>query len=171
MARSSAGGVAVWLVARWVPSAIPGRLFIDSELVVLRHPVPTEQVHLLVLPRRRLADAHDQGDDVGRFWTSLGEWVLGRASARGVCAGVTNVGSRQDVPLLHVHLIGRRPAWIEASTEPAASADRLADAVRICVGRADVRTRLAAGGSYGFEIAVAGSRWSVWAQSAGDTAV
>ena len=150
-----------WL-SRWIPAALPGRIVVQDALVVLEHPVPTAAVHLVAMPRRRLSDAHVTGLVVDEFWRALGDWLCSAGARRGIRVGITNVGSRQDVPQLHVHLIGECPEWAVPPLDVVPS-DDLVSAVRTAVTDPDRRPQMRLGGSWGFAVGEA-QTWRVAAE-------
>lgn len=107
-ARSRLGGRCAWLTARLCPQLMPGVLTVERHYVLLRHPRPIAPEHLLILPRSYLRDARDRRSAARSFWDGVEE-VLG--NSRDV-DGVTNLGERQEVALLHVHLLSN----VRAST-------------------------------------------------------
>lgn len=115
VSRSRPGARMVAGVARSAPRLIPRRVALGDELVIFRHPVPVSDVHLVAIPRGPVADAHSTGRLADGFWLGLEQWLAGSAGRFGVAAGVTNLGSRQDVRLLHVHLLGEVPDWLDST--------------------------------------------------------
>lgn len=103
VARSRVGGRAVAEVMRWVPQAVPGVIYIGTHVVVAPHPTPIAPGHLVAVTRRRVHDVRSPG--AAALLDELAGW-LGRQDRPDVRRLVTNVGIRQDVPLLHVHLLG-----------------------------------------------------------------
>lgn len=103
VARSVPGGVFAGLLVRWVPRLVPRRRQLGRDVVVVDHPVPVADVHQLAISRGRVADV---SVPAGAFWRELAAmWREGWA------IGITNLGERQDVRLLHVHLLATPPAW------------------------------------------------------------
>lgn len=111
LSRLPIGGRAVAVVARWCPRLLPFRVAVLPHLVLLRHPAPMDTVHLLAIPRRLIRDVRTPHPVVGAFWSDLENWMLGPGTEHGIAAGITNVGARQDVRLLHVHLVSEVPDW------------------------------------------------------------
>jgi histidine triad (HIT) family protein len=106
------------LFCRIAAGEIPSdRVHEDDEVIAFRDVAPRAPTHVLVIPRRHVADAHSLTDDdaalVGRCFA-----VIRRvADAEGLTGGyriVANVGadSGQTVPHLHFHVLGgRHLAW------------------------------------------------------------
>jgi len=112
LARRSAGGRAVTVVARYCPRLIPGRIFVSPDLIVFGHPRPIAEVHLVAMPRTYIRDVLDWSPRGEDFWAAVDAWFTRYAEDHGVRAAVTNVGTRQEVRFLHVHLISELPAWL-----------------------------------------------------------
>ena len=136
----------VSLAAQHGPRLVPGRIATLPEAVIMRHPVPMAAGHLLALPRTPIADAREDSTAADHFWEAIARWLDTDAADHGLTAGITNVGERQDVPLLHVHLMCRTPTWFSGPGRWAAG--------RLSTAFAAMRT--GAGGpqtaSYGFPI-------------------
>lgn len=106
------------LFCRIAAGEIPSdRVHEDDEVIAFRDVAPRAPTHVLVIPRRHVADAHaltDADDElVARCFAALRQV----ADAEGLTGGyriVANVGpdSGQTVPHLHFHLLGgRHLAW------------------------------------------------------------
>jgi len=102
----------VSLVAQRSPSLVPGRITTLPEAIILRHPVPTSAGHLLAVPRHSIADALTDTPAADAFWDTVAQWLDDHGREHDLHAGITNVGDRQDVALLHVHLVCERPSWL-----------------------------------------------------------
>jgi histidine triad (HIT) family protein len=102
------------IVAGEIPSA---RVFEDDDVVAFRDVNPQAPTHVLVVPRRHIADVHSLGAADGPLLVALFGAVRQIAAAAGVERGyrlVTNVGAEagQSVFHLHLHLLGGRSmAW------------------------------------------------------------
>ena len=89
----------------------------DDEVIAFRDIAPRAPTHVLVIPRRHVADAHALTDDDAPLLSKLFAVVRKVADDAGLERGyrvVTNVGpeSGQTVFHLHLHLLGGRPmAW------------------------------------------------------------
>jgi diadenosine tetraphosphate (Ap4A) HIT family hydrolase len=164
LARTDAGGRLVATVAHRQPELLPGRVAVLPELVIIRHPAPSAPGHLLAVPRTPIDDALAEATAADAFWNGLADWLDQDTVARNLHAGITNVGRRQDVALLHVHLLGTAPAWMIGPGRWAA--DSLADTF------AQVRAGVAGASptaSYGFTIHTAvpvAPRWRVYCDPA-----
>jgi hypothetical protein len=88
-------------------------------------------VHLVAIPRRYIRDVRQWGATSEAFWAAVGSWFETHAEEHGVRAAVTNVGTRQEVRFLHVHLVSESPRWLTGcGSDPA---DTLAAALRASV--------------------------------------
>jgi histidine triad (HIT) family protein len=89
----------------------------DDEVIAFRDIAPRAPTHVLVIPRRHIADAQALRDADARVLANLFAVVRKVADGAGLERGyrvVTNVGpeSGQTVFHLHFHLLGGRPmAW------------------------------------------------------------
>jgi histidine triad (HIT) family protein len=101
------------IAAREVPATVVAE---DDEVIAIEDIAPQAPVHVLVIPRRHVADIREVGED------GLLQRVVATANRvaeqRGVAGAgyrlVVNVGADggQEVPHLHVHVLGgRRLAW------------------------------------------------------------
>jgi histidine triad (HIT) family protein len=97
-----------------VPATI---VYQDERLVAFKDITPQAPMHVLVIPRRHIPDAHALTDADAGLLSRLFAVVREVADAAGLERGyrlVTNVGpeSGQTVFHLHIHLLGgRRMAW------------------------------------------------------------
>ena len=89
-------------------------LVLQSERVVAFDDIsPQAPVHILVVPKRHLVSVRDLGADDG-LWHEMVDVANRAAAKRGIADSgyrlVTNAGpdSGQEVPHLHVHLLGGR---------------------------------------------------------------
>lgn len=102
------------IVAGEIPS---DRVYEDEEVIAFRDIAPRAPTHVLVIPRRHIADAHALTAADGELLARLFSVVRKVADDAGLGSGyrvVTNVGpeSGQTVFHLHLHLLGGRPmAW------------------------------------------------------------
>ena len=106
------------LFFRIVADEIPSdRVLENDEVIAFRDIAPRAPTHVLVIPRRHIADAHTLSEDDGPLLAALFAAVRRIADDAGLEHGyrvVTNVGpeSGQTVFHLHLHLLGGRPmAW------------------------------------------------------------
>lgn len=106
------------LFCRIVAGEIPSeRVHEDDDVIAFRDVNPQASTHVLVIPRRHVADAQSLTDDDGPLLASLFGAIRRVAAAEGLTNGyrvVTNVGAEagQSVFHLHLHLIGGRPmSW------------------------------------------------------------
>lgn len=106
------------LFCRIVAGEVPSdRVHEDEEVIAFRDINPKAPVHVLVIPRRHIADVHALTEADGPLLAKLFGVVRSVADAEGLVNGyrvVTNVGpeSGQTVFHLHFHLLGGRPmAW------------------------------------------------------------
>ena len=89
----------------------------DDEVIVFRDVNPQAPTHVLAIPRRHVASAHELGPADGGLLGSLFAALRATADAEGLGDGyriVTNVGpaAGQSVEHLHLHLLGgRRLTW------------------------------------------------------------
>jgi histidine triad (HIT) family protein len=107
-------GDADCLFCRIATGEIPTELaYEDDQVVAFRDINPRAPTHLLVIPRRHVASAHELGDDEGQLLAALFGATRRLADEAGLGDGyriVTNVGpdAGQSVPHLHFHLLGGR---------------------------------------------------------------
>ncbi len=106
------------LFCRIVADEIPSdRVYEDGDAIAFRDINPQAPTHVLVVPRRHVADIDTLADDDGGLLTALFAAVRRVAAQERLAKGyrvVTNVGaeSGQSVFHLHLHLLGGRPmAW------------------------------------------------------------
>ncbi len=89
----------------------------DEEVIVFRDVNPQAPTHVLAIPRRHVASAHELGPADGALLGALFGALRATADAEGLGDGyriVTNVGpaAGQSVERLHLHLLGgRRLTW------------------------------------------------------------
>jgi len=94
--------------------AIPADVvYEDPDVVAFRDIAPRAPTHVLVIPRRHIADAHSLTDADGEILARLFEVMRRIAGDAGLGDGyriVTNVGPQagQSVFHLHFHLLGGR---------------------------------------------------------------
>ena len=98
------------IVAGEIPSE---RVLETDEVIAFRDINPRAPTHVLVIPRRHIADAHALTDDDGPILAALFGAARRIADDAGLDRGyrlVTNVGpeSGQTVFHLHLHLLGGR---------------------------------------------------------------
>jgi histidine triad (HIT) family protein len=106
------------LFCRIVADEIPSdRVYEDDAVIAFRDIAPRAPTHVLVIPRRHVADAHAlSGEDdalLGRLFAAARRVADDAGLDRGYRV-VTNVGpeSGQTVFHLHLHVLGGRPmAW------------------------------------------------------------
>lgn len=89
----------------------------DDEVIVFRDVNPQAPTHVLAIPRRHIASAHELGPGDDTLLGALFSALRATADAEGLGDGyriVTNVGpaAGQSVEHLHLHLLGgRRLTW------------------------------------------------------------
>jgi len=102
------------LFCRIVADEIPSdRVYTDDEVIAFRDINPRAPTHILVIPRRHVADAQHLTDADGELLSRLFGAVRTLAAEAGLENGyrvVTNVGpdAGQTVFHLHLHLLGGR---------------------------------------------------------------
>jgi histidine triad (HIT) family protein len=89
------------------------RVYEDEEVIAFRDIHPRAPTHVLVIPRRHVADAHALSDEDGPLLGALFAATRRIADDAGLARGyrvVTNVGPEagQSVLHLHLHLLGGR---------------------------------------------------------------
>ena len=106
------------LFCRIVAGEIPSdRVHEDDEILAFRDINPRAPTHVLVIPRRHIADVDALTDEDGLLLARLFGVIRAIANEAGLERGyrvVTNVGpeSGQSVFHLHFHLLGGRPmSW------------------------------------------------------------
>jgi histidine triad (HIT) family protein len=106
------------LFCRIVAGEVPSdRVYEDGDVIAFRDIAPRAPTHVLVVPRRHVADAHALTDEDGPLLAALFAAVRRVADEARLARGyrvVTNIGpeSGQTVFHLHLHLLGGRPmAW------------------------------------------------------------
>jgi len=103
------------LFCRIVAGEIPSdRVHEDDEVIAFRDIAPQAPTHVLIIPRRHVADLHDLTDADAALLGSLFGAARRIADDEGLERGyriVSNVGaeSGQSVFHLHLHLLGGRP--------------------------------------------------------------
>ena len=103
------------LFCRIVAGAIPStRVYEDEDVIAFHDITPVAPTHVLVIPRRHVADAHALTLDDGPLLTRLFAAARSVADASGLEGGyriVTNIGEDggQSVAHLHLHVLGGRP--------------------------------------------------------------
>ena len=97
------------IVAGEIPS---DRVYEDEFLLVFRDIQPQAPVHLLIVPRRHLEslDELEDADLAGRLLTAAGRVAREAGLERGWRL-IANTGAEggQEVPHLHLHVLGGRP--------------------------------------------------------------
>lgn len=111
MARTTVGGRVVCEIGRRVPFVVPGRVHTGENVLVFKHPVPSAPGHLVAIPRKYVRDACSSSSPAHTFWDQLEAWILAQPTASRPKTGITNLGRRQEVGLLHVHLLDALPRW------------------------------------------------------------
>ena len=102
---------------RIAAGAAPARVVAEDDGVLAIEDVnPQAPVHVLVIPRRHLADAREAGDDglMGRLVATANRVAAERGLGERGYRLVINVGrdGGQAVPHLHLHVLGGRAmAW------------------------------------------------------------
>jgi histidine triad (HIT) family protein len=102
------------LFCRIAAGEVPADLVLEEpELVAFRDINPRAPTHLLVIPRRHVASAHELGPADGGLLAALFDATRRLADEAGLGNGyriVTNVGpaAGQSVAHLHFHLLGGR---------------------------------------------------------------
>lgn len=104
------------LFCRIVAGTIPSTVVHETELAfAFRDLNPTAPTHVLVVPRRHIANAHEidagDGPDVAALFTAAQEVARIEGIDESGYRLVFNVGedSGNSVPHLHLHVIGGRP--------------------------------------------------------------
>ncbi|HEX7879205.1 MAG TPA: histidine triad nucleotide-binding protein [Candidatus Eisenbacteria bacterium] len=104
------------LFCRIAAGTIPARtVFEDDDVVAFEDIQPQAPVHLLLIPRRHVANLNDLGSDDHHLVGRLLEVAKRLAGERGLAETgyrvVTNTGADagQTVLHLHLHLLGGRP--------------------------------------------------------------
>ena len=106
------------LFCRIVSGEIPSdRVYENDDVIAFRDIAPRAPTHVLVVPRRHIADVQSLTDGDSELLASLFSALRRVADAERLANGhriVTNTGpeSGQTVAHLHFHLLGGRPlAW------------------------------------------------------------
>ena len=106
------------LFCRIVAGEIPSeQVHADDDVVAFRDIAPRAPTHVLVVPRRHIADAQALTEADGELLGKLFAVIRSIADQAGLAKGyrvVTNVGPEagQSVFHLHFHLLGGRPmSW------------------------------------------------------------
>jgi hypothetical protein len=60
----------------------------------------------------------------------LSLWLDRSAKPKDIISAVTNLGYRQDVRFLHVHLFKDEPAWMSVNAQPIAKGSRFAQTIQ-----------------------------------------
>jgi histidine triad (HIT) family protein len=98
-----------WLFAH-MSFIIPVNRIRETEtLIAFHHPKPSATLHVLLVPKRRLAGLEEIGPDDLRFLTDLFEAVRSLVDEYDLASAgyrlISNGGRYQEVPQLHFHLI------------------------------------------------------------------
>lgn len=109
------------VLVRMMPWAVPGRLTTTSALVMMRHPRPIVEGHRLAVSRNGIRDVGQGQGQADRFWSELAAWADDAGLIGPDDLLVTNFGDRQDVRLLHVHVLPQRPAWAQGDPDVSAA--------------------------------------------------
>jgi histidine triad (HIT) family protein len=103
------------IIRREIPADI---VYEDDEMLAFRDVNPQAPVHVLFIPKRRIATLNDlQADDgalVGRLFATAVRWAKGQGFAEDGYRCVINCNRHggQTVFHLHLHLLaGRQMAW------------------------------------------------------------
>jgi histidine triad (HIT) family protein len=106
------------LFCKIVNKEIDANLVHEGENVVAFRDInPQASTHVLVIPKRHIASAHELYDGDGALLAELFNTISALAEGEGLDSGyrvVTNVGpdAGQTVHHLHLHLLGGRPmSW------------------------------------------------------------
>ena len=96
-----------------IAGEIPGDIVYRNDLVcAFRDINPVAPTHILIVPTRHITDNNDWGDDDGPTAAAIFTAVREIAEQEGIAEDgyrlIANTGphGRQEVPHLHVHLIG-----------------------------------------------------------------
>ncbi len=107
--RTRPGGIfAGWLIAHFSFVLPFHRLYESDRVLAFHHPSPTYGLHILILPKMRIAGPEALG---GQHAALLAEiWQAAQTLARQHAPDaeprlIANGGAYQDVKLLHFHLI------------------------------------------------------------------
>ncbi|MDQ3688766.1 MAG: histidine triad nucleotide-binding protein [Chloroflexota bacterium] len=92
------------------------RVYEDDEVIAFRDIAPQAPTHVVVIPRRHIADAHSvtDGDDILGTLFAATRAIAKDAGLENGYRVITNVGREagQSVFHLHLHLLGGRPmSW------------------------------------------------------------
>ena len=102
-----------WIFTRMSFLIPVDRLRETDTLIAFRHPQPSYPVHILIVPKRAIADLRAIRADDGKFLEDLFRCAGELASELGLeQAGyrlITNGGRYQQVPQLHFHLVSGEP--------------------------------------------------------------
>ncbi|MGD8760308.1 MAG: HIT domain-containing protein [Anaerolineales bacterium] len=90
--------------------AIPAKRLLDnSMLVAFRHPVPSYQTHILILPKRKYRSLTEVPADDTEFMSALLAAVRSLVEELGLEQKgyrlIVNGGPAKDVEILHFHLV------------------------------------------------------------------
>ena len=106
------------LFCRIVAGEVPSdRVYEDDDVIAFRDIAPRAPTHVLVVPRRHVADAHALTDEDGPLLAALFAAVRRVADEAGLERGyrvVTNVGPESGQTVFHLlfHVLGGRPmSW------------------------------------------------------------
>lgn len=107
--RTRAGGaVTRWAFARATRLMPVERLFETDTVIAFRHPSPTHQVHVLIVPKKAIKSLADIDHSDSRILTDVfrvaARLVKDLALEEMGYSLVVNGGPRQDVPQIHFHL-------------------------------------------------------------------
>jgi histidine triad (HIT) family protein len=105
------------IFCRIAAGEVPARVVAEDDTVIAIDDInPAAPVHVLVMPRRHLADLREVGDDglMARLVATANRVAADRGVGDGGYRLVVNVGrdGGQEIPHLHLHVLGGRAmAW------------------------------------------------------------
>lgn len=102
-------------ILSWMMARIPGRLPLDvlyesQSTLAFHHPRPSYPLHILIMPKKRYRTLWEipqtDQDLVWELWSAVGNCVRQYQLEDSSYRVILNGGRSQEVPYLHVHLIG-----------------------------------------------------------------
>ena|SRR5690606_2217087 len=115
LARSPVAGWFIAFILAHAAFLLPAeRLYQTRSLLAFYHPQPSYAVHIVLVPRRRLADLTAIGAEDAEFlqdlFAAVRHLVIQLDLEPSGYRLIANGGAYQDVPHLHFHLISDVPA-------------------------------------------------------------
>lgn len=97
-----------WMIVNLNSLFLGDKIYQTDHLFVVRHPKPAYKIHYLILPKDQIANVNEIEAD-SMFWNevpgaiqSLVDNTIGNNDGYRI---ITNGGSYQEIPILHIHFV------------------------------------------------------------------